>query len=123
MRISTSQLYANGVNSMLSQQAKLSKTQLQVATGQKILTPSDDPVGSVRSLELTRAKEKTEQYERNGNLLDSRLRLEESIVSNSVDVLQRVRELSVQANNATQSNESRQSIAFELRQQLDNCPL
>ncbi|MFT4920390.1 MAG: flagellar hook-associated protein 3 FlgL, partial [Zhongshania aliphaticivorans] len=41
MRISTSQLYANGVNSMLSQQAKLSKTQLQVATGQKILTPSD----------------------------------------------------------------------------------
>ncbi|WP_373089970.1 flagellar hook-associated protein FlgL [Zhongshania sp.] len=120
MRISTSQLYANGVNSMLSQQAKLSKTQLQVATGQKILTPSDDPVGSVRSLELTRAKEKTEQYERNGNLLGSRLRLEESIVNNSVDVLQRVRELSVQANNATQSNESRQSIAFELRQQLDN---
>jgi len=120
MRISTSQIYANGVNSMLNQQAKLSKTQLQVATGQKILTPSDDPVGTVRSLELTRAQEKTEQYERNGNLLDSRLRLEESIVNNSIDVLQRVRELSIQANNATQSNESRQSIASEMRQQLDN---
>jgi flagellar hook-associated protein 3 FlgL len=120
MRISSSQMYATGVSNMLDQQAKLVKTQSQLATGQNRLSPSDDPVGAVRSLELTRAQEKTEQYDRNGTLLDSRLRLEESVVSSSIDVLQRVRELSIQANNATQSNESRQSIAAELRQQLDN---
>ncbi|WP_373077195.1 flagellar hook-associated protein FlgL [Zhongshania sp.] len=120
MRISSAQMFANGVNNMLNQQVKLLKTQDQLATGQRIGSPADDPVGAVRSLELTRAKEKTEQFERNGHILDSRLRLEESTVSNSIDVLQRVRELSIQANNATQSSESRQSIAFELRQQLDN---
>ena len=120
MRISSSQMYATGVSNMLDQQAKLVKTQSQLATGQNRLSPSDDPVGAVRSLELTRAQEKAEQYDRNGTLLDSRLRLEESVVSSSIDVLQRVRELSIQANNATQSNESRQSIAAELRQQLDN---
>ena len=35
------------------------------------------------------------------------------------DVLQRVRELALQANNATQSNESRAMIAVEMRQHLD----
>jgi flagellar hook-associated protein 3 FlgL len=120
MRISSSQLYTNSVNSMLDQQAKLAKTQLQISTGKKLLTPSDDPVGAVRSLELTRAQERTNQYERNANILDSRMRLEETTLGSSIDVLQRIRELAIQGNNATQSNESRASIASELRQQLDN---
>jgi flagellar hook-associated protein 3 FlgL len=120
MRISTSQMYTNSVTSMLNQQSKLAATQQQLSTGKRILTPSDDPVGAVRSLELSRAQEQTEQYMRNSELLDSRLRLEESVVGSSIDVVQRIRELTVQANNDSQSNESRLSIASELRQQLDN---
>ena len=120
MRISSSQIYANSVTSMLNQQSKLAATQQQLSTGQRILSPSDDPVGTVRSLELNRAQDQTEQYLRNADLLDSRLRLEESVVDSSIDVVQRIRELSIQANNDSQSNESRLSIASELRQQLDN---
>lgn len=120
MRISTSQMYANSVNSMLSQQTKLAATQQQLSTGKRVLSPSDDPVGAVRSLELNRAQDQTDQYLRNANLLDSRLRLEESVVGSSIDVVQRIRELTVQANNDSQSNDSRASIALELRQQLDN---
>jgi flagellar hook-associated protein 3 FlgL len=120
MRISSSQMYTNSVTSMLNQQSKLAATQQQLSTGQRILSPSDDPVGTVRSLELNRAQDQTEQYLRNADLLDSRLRLEESVVDSSIDVVQRIRELSIQANNDSQSNESRLSIASELRQQLDN---
>ena len=111
MRISTSQMYTNSVTSMLNQQSKLAATQQQLSTGKRILTPSDDPVGAVRSLELSRAQEQTEQYMRNSELLDSRLRLEESVVGSSIDVVQRIRELTIQANNDSQSNESRLSIA------------
>lgn len=118
MRISSSQMYS--VTSMLNQQAKLAETQLQLSTGSRILSPSDDPVGAVRSLELNRAQDQTEQYLRNADLLDSRLRLEESVVDSSIDVVQRIHELTIQANNDSQSNETRQSIATELRQQLDN---
>jgi flagellar hook-associated protein 3 FlgL len=113
-------MYTNSVTSMLNQQSKLAATQQQLSTGQRILSPSDDPVGTVRSLELNRAQDQTEQYLRNADLLDSRLRLEESVVDSSIDVVQRIRELSIQANNDSQSNESRLSIASELRQQLDN---
>lgn len=119
MRISTGQIFASGLSSMLEQQAKLAKTQEQVATGNKILSPSDDPVGSVRGLELNRSLERTQQFQRNANILDSRLSLEEGMLANSVDILQRVRELALQANNATQSNESRAAIASEVSQQLD----
>ncbi|NKI16762.1 flagellar hook-associated protein FlgL [Spongiibacter sp. KMU-166] len=116
MRISTSQIFSNGVNRMLEQQAQLIETQTQLASGKRIINPSDDPVGAVRSLELTRANEKTAQYDRNANYLDARLRVEENAISNSIDVLQRVKQLAVQANNAAQSNESRAAIAAELDQ-------
>ncbi|RNL64652.1 flagellar hook-associated protein FlgL [Zhongshania marina] len=120
MRISSSQMYSNSLTSMLNQQAKLAKTQQQLSTGQRLLNPSDDPVGTVQSLELNRAQDQTSQYIRNADLLDSRLRLEESVVGSSIDVVQRIRELTIQANNDSQGNESRLSIASELRQQLDN---
>ncbi|QQD19721.1 flagellar hook-associated protein FlgL [Spongiibacter nanhainus] len=120
MRISTSQMFSLGLGAMLEKQGDLVRTQQQISTGQRMLSPADDPVAAVRNLELSRAKDRTEQYERNNHLLDSRLRLEESVLSESVTLLQRVRELAVQANNATQSNESRQSIALEIRQHLDS---
>lgn len=120
MRISTSQMYTNSVTSMLNQQSKLAATQQQLSTGKRVLSPSEDPVGAVRSLELNRAQDQTTQYLRNADLLDSRLRLEESIVESSINVVQRVRELTIQANNDSQGNESRLSIASEMRQQLDN---
>lgn len=118
MRISTAQIYSAAISGMLDQQGKLLETQNQLSTGKRLLSPSDDPVGAVRSLELERALAKTEQYQTNANLLDSRLRLEESALSESVQILQRVRERALEANNATQTNETRYAIAQELQQQL-----
>lgn len=119
MRISTSQIFNIGVNSMLSQQSNLARTQQQVGSGKEILAPSDDPVGTVRSLELSRALGRTEQYDRNANLLLSRLSLEESVLGDNVNILQRIRDLALQGNNASQSNESKGAIATEIFQQLD----
>ena len=119
MRISTAQIYSAAISGMLDQQGKLLETQNQLSTGKRLLSPSDDPVGAVRSLELQRALAKTDQFQTNVNLLDSRLRLEESALSESVQILQQVRERALEANNATQTNETRLAISRELDQQLD----
>lgn len=119
MRISTSQIYAGGLAAMLEQQEKLLETQTQLATGQRRLSPADDPVGAVRSLELTRSLERSEQYQRNAETLDGRLRLEESVLAEAVSLLQSARTLALQANNASQSDESRRAIAGQLNQQLE----
>ena len=119
MRISTNQLQQQGINSMLEQQGKLSKTQLQVSTGRRILTPADDPAASSQVLGLTQQKEVTAQYQANADAARARLSLEESALVGVGDLLQRVRELAVQANNAPLSNSDRASIAQEVRQRLD----
>ncbi|WP_372865666.1 flagellar hook-associated protein FlgL [Spongiibacter sp.] len=120
MRISTAQIYSAGLTGMLDQQSKLLETQTQLATGQRRLSPADDPVGAVRSLELSRSLDRSEQFQRNAVVLDNRLRMEESVLAEGVEILQRVRTLTLQANNAAQSNESRAAIARELEQQTDS---
>ena len=119
MRISTQQLQQQGINSMLEQQSQLGKTQLQVSTGRRILTPADDPAASSQVLGLTQAKEVTGQYQSNADAARARLSLEESALVGVGDILQRVRELAVQANNAPLSNGDRNAIAQEISQRLD----
>ncbi len=119
MRVSTSELYRLGVNGLLDQQAQLSRTQQQVATGRRILTPADDPSGAAKVLDLNQALERTHQYQDNVSAARARLNQEESVLVSTGNLLQRVHELTIQANNATQTNESRAEIALEIRQRLD----
>jgi len=50
MRVSTSQIYALGAESIGRTQADLLRTQQQIAAMRRILTPSDDPVGSATAV-------------------------------------------------------------------------
>ena len=119
MRLSTSQIFQQSVTAMQNKQAELAKTQLQLATGQKILTPSDDPAAATRILNLNHVIETTDQFQRNADYADTRLSLEESTLTDVGNLLQRVRELSVRANNDTLSAGDRQAIAAEVRISLD----
>tara|TARA_R110002096_G_scaffold130643_5_gene279957 strand:- start:50139 stop:51290 length:1152 start_codon:yes stop_codon:yes gene_type:complete len=100
-------------------QSSLDYTQRQISSGRRILTPSDDPIASSRALEMREAISRLTQFDRNAGIATNRLSQEESALNSVNNVLQRVRELALQANNATQSNETRQLIGVELRQQLD----
>ena len=51
IRISTSQTFTQGANSILSNQSKVNETQLQLSKGTRILKPSDDPIGSAVALD------------------------------------------------------------------------
>jgi flagellar hook-associated protein 3 FlgL len=119
MRVSTNQVQQLAVESMLQQQAKVSKTQLQVSSGRRILTPSDDPAGSTNLLGLNEVISKTEQYQRNAGAAQSRLNLEESVLQGSVDLLQRARELAVRAVSDSYNAKERAGAAKEVRQLLD----
>lgn len=119
MRISTLGSYANGLSAMQRIQAALNQTQRQISSGRRILTPSDDPLASARAVEIRESIGRLNQFDRNANMANNRLVQEESSLGSVNNVLQRVRELALQANNATQNSESRQLIAIEVRQRLD----
>ena len=119
MRISSIEQFQQGIDSILNQQAKLNQTQLQLATGKKVLKPSDDPAVATQLLNLSSLKANNLQYDRNINTAQNELELQESVLASSGNVLQRVRELVIQANNATQSSQTRSAIADEISNLAD----
>jgi len=120
MRISTSQLFRQGVDAMLDKQRELGRTELQVASGKRILRPSDDPSSAVRILDLNEAQKRLEQYQRNADMAVARLDQEETALIGIGDLLQRVRELAVQGANDTLNIDDRRAIAAEVRQHMDS---
>ena len=120
MRVSTSFLQSQGVQSILDQQSVLSKLQDQLSTGKKILVPSDDPSAASRITNLDEAIKEIGQFNENATFAEQRLGLEEATLTSVENILQRVRELTLQAaNTISQSPETRFAIAEELDQKLN----
>lgn len=114
MRISTSLLYQRGVNAINDQQSNLSATQTQLATGERLKEPADDPFASTRIIAIDEQTSSLDQFTRNADFARTRLELEETAITSSINMLQRVRELAIQALNGTFSAEDRLAISYEV---------
>lgn len=119
MRISSLQLFRQGINAILDQQTRLAQTQNQLSTGKRVVSPADDPTGAAQLVGLSETARLTEQYQRNGEQARVRLELEDTTLGAVGDSLQRVRELAVRSLNDTNGAEERTAIAQEVRQLLD----
>lgn len=115
MRISTNTLYDQGVGSLQQQTSNLFKTQQQLSTGRRILTPQDDPVGASRVLEVTQSASINIQYDTNMGSATSALGLEESSLSSVVSLIQDVRTLTIQAGNAALDNNNLKALATDIQ--------
>jgi flagellar hook-associated protein 3 FlgL len=114
-RISTPGQHSALVAQILQQQVRLAKTQAQVASGNKILSPADDPVGATRIIGIERAQAQLTQYGKNAGIAGDRLGLGEQSLADLNTLLQRVRELTLQANSGAVDDVSLKSIATELK--------
>jgi flagellar hook-associated protein 3 FlgL len=119
IRIATSQIYQQASKAIGERQVALSKVQQQLATGDRIIDHSDDPVGSARLLGLNDEIGRYDQYQRNIDLASGRLSVEDATLDSAGEILQRARELTVQANNDTLNDSNRSNIAKEVRQLHD----
>ncbi len=116
MRVTTGMIFDSGLMSIQRQTSSLLHTQQQVASGRRILTPSDDPVAAARALEVTQSQEINAQYGENQGAARDALALAENKLTGAGDLLQRMRQLAVQAGNAALTDKDRRSIGAELRQ-------
>lgn len=117
MRISTSAIYDANVSMLNQQQSKLLHTQQQVASGRRMLTPSDDPIAAAQALDVSQADAMNTQFETNRKAATSSLSMAEGALQGVTDLLEYVRTRAVEAGgglNATQ----RQSIATELNSRV-----
>jgi flagellar hook-associated protein 3 FlgL len=114
-RISTAGMHAAAIAQMLAQQTQLSHTQSQVASGKRVLTPADDPIAAAQILDLDRSRAQLAQFGKNSDAVTNRLNIGEQAMADAGNLLQRVRELALQANNSTVDDTSRLSIATEIK--------
>ena len=62
MEISTAWSYQSSVNTMLTQQTNLNETQMKISTGQKYLSPSENPVVASSLLDFNQNIQENQQY-------------------------------------------------------------
>ncbi len=115
MRVSTPILYSAGADRIVRQQAEWLRTQQQLASGRRMLAPSDDPVASAQALRVGQSHGLGAQYAANQAAAERALSLAESSLAEAGDTIQGARVLLVQAANGTLTEADRRAIALDLR--------
>ncbi|MBW7652088.1 flagellar hook-associated protein FlgL [Anoxybacillus sp. ST4] len=116
MRVTQMMLANNTLRNVSKSYDKLGTYQQQLATGKKIHRPSEDPVVAMKGMHYRTSLTEIEQFQRNLSEAYTWMENSESALGHTTSVLQRARELVVQAKNGTLGSEDRQAIAREIEQ-------
>lgn len=120
MRISSNTIFETGTNLMLQQQDTLIKTQQQLSTGRRVLTPADDPIAAAQVLNVSQSLSLNKQYSINRTTADSSLKLEENVLRNATSLLQDIHQSAVYSGDATLTDADRKIIAMEIRGKFES---
>jgi flagellar hook-associated protein 3 FlgL len=114
MRISTRMIYEQGSTQLNNLQSALNRTQMQLSTNRRNLTPADDPIASARALEVTQSQALNTQFVTNRSNATNFLSQEELALKSTTNLIADVQELVVKAGNPGLRDEERATIAKEL---------
>lgn len=114
MTISTNYHFNQAVRQMNELQTAISKVQTQIATGQQLTKPSDDPVKVTAIGRINSALARQSSYSATLATVGDRLTSTETSVKSASDIMTRVKELGIQAANGTLGSGDRANIADEL---------
>ncbi|HIE4564501.1 TPA: flagellar hook-associated protein FlgL [Stenotrophomonas maltophilia] len=118
-RISTSMMFNQSVSLMMAKQAKLSHLEQQIATGSKIVSAKDDPVGAGAAVGLDRSLAALDRMKLNAGNVQNRLGVQENTLAQVNDLMGRVNDLTIQASNPALSAADKKTLITELNQIRD----
>ncbi|MFC4297925.1 flagellar hook-associated protein FlgL [Castellaniella hirudinis] len=116
MRVSSSLVFQTGLNTINKQQSDLMHLYQQIGTGQKMVTPADDPLGASQAINLSQSQAQNVRYADNRAVANQNLGTEEDALSSLTLLLQDVRTRLVEIGNGTLSDADRGTLAGILRQ-------
>ncbi|MDG1166202.1 MAG: flagellar hook-associated protein FlgL [Porticoccaceae bacterium] len=114
MKVSTTQIFERSIEQMSNQRTKVAEMQAKLASGKQIVQPSDDAEKAGLIQRLDSAYKRQEVYESTLDSVMTRLEVEESAVTSAEAIMQRARELAVQAGNGTLTDGDRKILAQEV---------
>ncbi|MGC9456918.1 MAG: flagellar hook-associated protein FlgL [Halothiobacillaceae bacterium] len=118
MRVSTKMMFNQGLNALQRQQNAMAEAQKEISSGRKNLDPAKDPVGYATASNLEISNKRLAQYERNIDFARGKLELQEGVLANATETLQRVKEISIEASNSLKLGEAGSASRQALRDEL-----
>jgi flagellar hook-associated protein 3 FlgL len=116
MRVTQSMLSNNMLRHISQSYESMAKTQEQLTTGKKISRPSDDPVVAMKGMTYRTNLTEVEQYKRNLSEAYNWMENSDAALDKATSVMQRIRELTVQASNGTYDDTQQEFIGKEISQ-------
>ncbi|GAB4475926.1 MAG: flagellar hook-associated protein FlgL [Burkholderiaceae bacterium] len=114
MRVSTYMLYQSGERNIVDRSRELLATQSQLASGKRIDSPADDPLGAADATSVRASLAQFEQFKDNQGHARYLLNLGESALARFIDAVQDVQEKLVAAGNGAYGDDERRMIAQDL---------
>lgn len=119
IRVTNLMINNNLVGTLNRHQNNLQKSEKNLATGSKISLPSDDPAGAANQMLYRSRISELDQYTRNVTEAKDKLNIIDGQLDRVGEIFQRMRYLSVQAANGTNSGfELKEAVAKEINQHL-----
>lgn len=120
MRISTKSTFDIGSSQINKLQSALNRTQQQLSANRRNLTPADDPIASARALEVTQSQSINTQFVTNRNNASNFLSQENNALGSVGQLIQDVKELTVNAGNGSLTDTDRASLATVLEGRMND---
>ena len=108
-------MFDQNISSLNRQQSNFLEVSQQIASGRRVVNPSDDPQAASRAVRVDQSKAVSQQFADSRVSARNSLAQTESILNSVSDAVTRGKTLMVQASNGTLSDADRQSVASELR--------
>lgn len=119
MRVSSQQFIHTALTAIQEQRQQLQLTQQQLASGQRLSKPSDDPSASTRAAGIRQFLSQLQQFDRNADAAAAHLALQDGTLASIADTLQGVREKIIQSQSGIHTSAALQGIGADLQQKLD----
>ena len=115
MRISSVTMYEQSTASINRQQSDFLKVSQQIASGRRVVNPSDDPQSAARAVRVDQSKAMSQQFSDSRVSARNALAQTESILNSISDSVISAKTRLVQASSDTLSDVDREAIASELK--------
>ncbi|OIK11429.1 flagellar hook-associated protein FlgL [Bacillus sp. MUM 13] len=116
MRVTQSMLTSNMLRNLSNSYDRMGKLQEQISTQKKFSKPSDNPVAVMMGMNYRKGLNQVQQFSQNIGEVKNWVDSTDGALDQATSVLQRIRELTVQASNGTLDADQRKSINEEVKQ-------
>jgi flagellar hook-associated protein 3 FlgL len=111
MRISSTLFFQTGLNSINAQQSDLMHLYQQIGSGQRMVTPADDPLAAAQAINISQSQSLNKRFADNREVAKSNLGIEENTLNSVTTLLQDIKTRLIEAGNGTMADADRATLS------------